>query len=222
MTAIKAEKRELIGKKAKNLSKEGKIPAVVYGAGEKGVLLQVLLKDFEKVLKVAGESTLIQLEIGADKRNVLIHDIAFDPIKDKPTHADFLQVRMDKSIKTKVELNFIGESPAAKLGGILVKVLHEIEVEALPADLPHGIDVDLSKLANLEDKFTVGDLSLPKGVKIHADSDEVLALIETPRTEDELKAEEEAASGGLESIEVVGKKEKEEEAAAEAEEASEK
>jgi large subunit ribosomal protein L25 len=211
MVSIKAEKRELTGKKVKKLRESGKIPAVVYGAQEKGVLLEVPERDFEKVFKQAGESTLIKLEVDGNVKNVLIHDVSYDPIKDKPRHVDFLEVRMDKPIKARVQLSFEGESPAVKLGGILVKVLHEIEVEALPADLPHEIKVDISKLENLESKLTVSELDLPKGVKVHAEGDEVLALIETPKTEEELKAEETEAGAGIESIEVVGKKEKEEE-----------
>lgn len=218
MTSIKAEKREISGKKVKNLRKEGKIPAIIYGAGEKGLMLQILERDFEKVFKQAGESTLVEVEIGNEKRNVLIHDVSFDPIRDTPTHVDFLQVRMDKLIKATVELLFDGESPAVKLGGILVKVLREIEVEALPKDLPHQIRVDISKLVNLGDKLTVADLKLSSGVKIHADSEEVLILVEAPRSEEELKAEEATAGAGIESIEVLTKKEKVAEEGATAEE----
>mgnify|MGYP003393824127 CR=1 FL=1 len=208
MTSIKAEKREISGKKVKNLRNEGKIPAIIYGAGESGLMLQISERDFEKVFKQAGESTLVEVEIGNEKRNVLIHDVSLDPIKDRPMHVDFLQVRMDKLIKATVELLFDGESPAVKLGGILVKVLREIEVEALPKDLPHQIKVDISKLVNLGDKLTIADLKLPSGVKIHADMEEVLILVEAPRSEEELKAEEAAAGVGIESIEVLTKKEK--------------
>src|SRR3990172_9301079 len=208
MTSIKAEKRDLVGKKVKNLRKAGKIPAIVYGAGESGLLLEISWHDFQKVFRQAGESSLVELEIGPERKNVLIHDIAFDPIKDVPVHVDFLQVRMDKPIKAKVELLFDGEPPALKLGGILVKVHHELEIEALPGDLPHQIRVDLTKLQNLEDKFTVSDLKLPKGVKTYSGMEEVLALIEAPMSEAELQAEEAQAASGIESIEVLTKKEK--------------
>lgn len=183
------------------------MPAVLYGAGQSGVLLQIPGKDFEKVFREAGESSLVELEIGEDRKNVLIHEVAFDPIKDKPIHVDFLQVRMDKPIRAKVQLVFEGESPAVKnLGGILVKVMHELEVAALPADLPHEIKVNLAKLLNLEDKFFAKDLKLPKGVKIITGTEEVLALVETPKSEAEVKAEETAPAPTLETIEVVTKK----------------
>ena len=211
MPTIKAQLRELKGKAVKKIRTAGKIPAVVYGAGEKGVSLEISEKDFEKVFREAGESTLVELEIGEEKKNVLIHEVAFDPIKDTPLHVDFLQVRMDKPIRAKVQLSFEGEASAVKnLGGILVKVAHELEVEALPRDLPHEIKIDVSRLENLEDKFTVRDLKLPAGVKVHTAADEVLALIETPKSEEELAAAQtEAAAPSLESIEVVGKKKEE-------------
>lgn len=221
MPTIKAEKREITGKKVRNIRKSGKIPAVVYGAQNKGILLEISDKDFEKVFKEAGESTLVELEIGSERKNVLIHDIDFDPIKDRPIHVDFLEVRMDKPIRAKVPLVFEGESPAVKnLGGILVKVSHELEVEALPKDLPHEIKIDISVLEKLEDKITVSHVKLLRGIKIHASPDEVLVLVETPKSEEELKAQEAQAAPSLENIEVVGKK-KAEEAPAEVAETTE-
>ncbi len=187
---------------------------MVYGAGEKEILLQIQEQDFKKVFREAGESSLVELEVGQDRKNVLIHDVAFDPVKDRPIHVDFLQVRMDKSIRVKVPLVFGGESPAVKnLGGVLVKVMHELEIEALPKDLPHEIKVDTSRLINLEDRFTVADLKLSREVKVMAQRDEVLALAATPRAEEEVSVE---AAPSLESIEVVGKKKEKAEEAAQA------
>jgi len=215
MLTIKAEQREITGKKVSNLRKQGKIPAVVYGAGEKSVLLQVIGKDFEKVFREAGESTLVELEIGQDRRNVLIHEIDFDPIKDTPRHVDFLAVRMDKPIRAKVHVVFEGESGAVKnLGGVLVKVTHELEIEALPKDLPHEIRVDIAVLGNLGEKLVAGGLKLPAGVKLVGGKEDVLVLVEAPKSEEELKAEEAAPS--LETIEVVSKKKEKEEEAVEA------
>ncbi|MBI2024283.1 50S ribosomal protein L25 [Candidatus Giovannonibacteria bacterium] len=221
MLSINAEKREIKGKKVKKLRESGKIPGIVYGAGEKEILLEIPEREFEKVFREAGESSLVELKIEGSNKNVLIHDVSFDPIKDRPVHVDFLQVRMDKLIKATVELSFDGESPAVKLGGILVKVVRELEIEALPKDLPPSINVDISKLLNFGDKFSVSDLELPKGVKVHASADEALALVVAPKTEEELKAEETIEAKTIESIEVVGKKkeEKAEEGEAEGEKA---
>ncbi|MBI2609933.1 50S ribosomal protein L25 [Candidatus Giovannonibacteria bacterium] len=221
MISLRADKRGITGKKVKNIRESGRIPAVLYGAGENSLLLEVNRKDLEKAFREAGESSLVELEVGDAKKNVLIHDVAYGAIKGELLHVDFLQVRMDKPISADVLLEFEGESPAVKnLGGVLVKVVRVIEVEALPQNLPHSINVDLSGLENIEDKFLVKDLKLPEGVTVHTEPEDVLALIEAPREEEEIKTEETEPS--LESIEVVGKKkektvEGEEEEAAEAE-----
>src|SRR3989344_4704299 len=182
MVSIKVEKREITGKAVKKLRKNGKVPAVLYGKEKKEELLELSLRDFQKIFKEAGESTLVELELGNDKRNVLIHDVSYDPTTSRPLHVDFLEVRMDKLITTSVPLIFDGESPAIKsLGGILVKVMHEMEIEALPKDLPHEIHIDISTLANIEDKLTVKDIKLPSGVKAISDVEETIVLIAPPR-----------------------------------------
>lgn len=207
-----------MGKKIKSLRKEGLLPAVVYGAGENSKPIALNLKEFEKVWSKAGESSIIELEIGNDKKNVLIADVQRDPLKDTPIHADFQAIRMDEKIETEVPINFTGEAPAVKnLGGILVKVLHELEIEALPADLPAVLEVDISGLSNLDDRFLVKDLNLPKGVRVLAGPEEVIALVEEPKAE-EIPVE----TPTLEDIEVVGKKgKKEEESEAESTEKAE-
>ncbi len=213
MIAIKAEKRIMTGKSVQKLRRSGKIPAVLYGAGENVLLLEVVERDFEKVFRQAGESSLVDLEIGTEKKNVLIHDVAFDPLSNQPLHIDFLVVRMDKPIKTEIQLVFEGEAPAVKnLGGVFVKVMREIEVEALPRDLPHDIKIDISNLQNLEDHITVADLKLPAGVTVTQKPEEVIALVEAPRAEEEVATE---TVPSIENIEVVGKKVEEGEEGAE-------
>lgn len=184
-----AEIRTITGKASGSLRRKGILPAVLYGAGTESQSISVLEKDFRKVFIKAGESSLVTLKVGVKDFNVLIHDVLLDPLTERPLHADFLAVRMDKEIRTKIDLEFIGESPAVKNdSGVLVKVMHEVEISALPSDLPHSIPVLLSKLANLNDRLTVNDLEVPKGVRIMAENDEVVALVEPPRTEEELKA----------------------------------
>lgn len=216
MLILNAEKRDLRGKKIKVLRNKGVLPAVVYGKGEKATSIAVPLKDFEKVWKEAGESTLIELSLAGKKETVLIYDVAIDPRKNIPIHADFYKVQMDKAIQANVPLAFIGESPAVKnLGGILVKTIHEVEVESLPKDLPREIVVDVSRLNAFGDQIVINDLPCPRGVKILVEGGEIVALVEEPVKEEELKAEEEKPK--LEEIEVVGRKEKKEEETAESE-----
>ena len=154
-----------MGKNVSALRREGILPAVLYGQGVESTPLCVSWKEFEKVLEEAGETSLVTLKLaGGQTHNVLIHDVAKDPLTLKPIHADFYAVRMDKPIEASVPLNFIGESPAVKNeGGILIKVLHELEIEALPKDLPHEIAVDISRLEKIDDKIYVRDVPLPAG-----------------------------------------------------------
>lgn len=180
------------------MREEGRLPAILYGAKTENKPISVTFKDFIKTWKEAGESTIIELKEGAKKFNVLIHQVDIDPIKNEPIHVDFLAVRMDEIISAATPLVFEGEAFAVKsLGGVLVKVMHEVEVEALPADLPHELKVDVSKLETFEDRITLGDVVLPKGVNIIPGLDEVVALVEPPREE-----EEESEAPSIEDVEV--------------------
>ena len=190
MQELKAKPRPELGKGVKNLRNQGFLPAVLYGEGVLSQPIAISFKDFEKAYKEAGESTLLKLEVDGKSYNVLIHDISFDPLRDHPIHADFYAVRMDKEIRATVRLEFMGESPAVKnLGGILIKVVQELEVEAFPQDLPHEIQINLDVLTELQSRILVKDIPSPKGVKILANADELVVLVEPPRSEEELKAE---------------------------------
>jgi len=181
------------------LRKTGALPAVVYGEGIPSQPIAVKYAAFVRVWKQAGESTLVELKVDEKPYTVLIHDIAYDPLTSRPTHADFYAVRMDKVLRVTVPLEFIGESGAVKNeGGILVKVLHELDIEALPADLPHTFPTDLAKLAAFGDRILVRDIVAPKGVKILASPEDVLVIVEAPRSEEELAALNEAVSAPVE------------------------
>ncbi len=213
MLELKAKPREILGKRVKVLRNAGILPAVLYGSGGKAESLSLSLKDFVKIWKSAGESTLIDLAIeGAGRKNVLIHDISFDPVKDLPLHVDFYETRADQLIRVHVPLNFIGESEAVKtLSGILLKIVHEIEVEALPKNLPHELQADLAKLAAFDDVITLSDIKLPAGVALIGDPEAVLAKVEPPRSDEELaQLVETPIETNLDAIEVAPKGKKEE------------
>ncbi len=189
MTELNAQSRTVLGSQVKVLRKQGLLPAVMYGEGVESQAIVTSFVDFERAFRQAGESTLVTLNVEGKPYNVLIHDVEYHPTKGQPIHADFYAVRMDKAIQATVPLEFVGESAAVKAeGGILVKVMHEIEVEALPKDLPHELHVDLTLLSTLDSKVLVKDIKLPAGVEITADGDEPVALIETPRSTEELEA----------------------------------
>lgn len=162
------------------------MPAVLYGKGKKTTPIFIDSKEFKKILKEAGESTLVNIKNPETDsiENVLIQDVHFDPLKNEPLHADFYVVEMDKPITAKVNLVFEGVSLAEKdLGGILVKVRHDVDVEALPKNLPHELKVDISKLINLGDQIVIKDIDLPASVKILAGENDVVVLIEAPKEE---------------------------------------
>ncbi len=214
MFVIKAKARdEAI--KLDVLRKSGEIPAVFYGAGQTTTSIAVPIVEFKKVWRDAGESSAVKVSTPTGDIDVLIHEVQVDPVTDEPIHVDFLAIDMKKKIKVAVPLEFVGVSGAVKGGiGNLVKVLHEIEIEALPADLPHNLTVDISKLNTLEDVVLVSDIKLPAGVVSITSGTDVVASIVAQVEE----KEEVAAPVDLSAIEVEkkGKKEEEGEAGAEA------
>ncbi|MEK7074422.1 MAG: 50S ribosomal protein L25 [Patescibacteria group bacterium] len=194
MIELNAQPRTIRGSQVKSLRKKGFFPAVVYGEGMDSEAITTSFIDFERAFQVAGESTIVTLLMAGKKYNCLIHDVSYHAITDKPIHADFYAVRMDKLIRTTVPFMFTGESSVIKNdGGILVKVMHEVEVEALPKDLPHELNVDLGLLSTFESKVLIKNISLPSGVKIMADGDEIVVLVEAPRTEEALAELEQGA-----------------------------
>jgi large subunit ribosomal protein L25 len=209
MLELNAKIRETLGKKVKSLRKEGIIPAVFYGPKTKSIPLEIDYSEFEKIYKEAGESTVVKLKV-KDKekkeevKNVLIYDVAKNPVSDKFIHIDFYQVRMDKLITTEVSLVFKGESPVVEVEeGVLVKNITEVEVEALPVNLPREIEVDISILETFDDLIYIKDLKVSEGVKILAEPEEVVASVIPPRSEEELAALEEEVEEKVEEVEKV-------------------
>ena len=191
------------------MRRRGFLPAVIYGKKKASESIALKEADFFKLWKSAGESSIVEVKVGAEKYNALVQDVAMDPLKDKPVHADFYVVEMDKPIKVDVPLEFIGESEAVRVGGILVKVAHEVKIEALPKDLPHSIAIDISMLKNFGDSLSIKDLKIPQGIEILNNPDETVVLVEAPRSDEEIKGGVEEAPADLGQIEVVGKKAKE-------------
>jgi len=201
---LKAESRELAGKKVKKLRESGRIPAVIYGHGIKSESLSLDKSDFDKIYSEAGSASLIDLEIEQKAAiKVLSKEPQLDPVTGEPQHVDFYKVRMDEKIKTEIPLEFIGESDAVtQLDGSLVTNRDNIEVECLPADLIPNIEVDITSLKSFEDSICVKDLKVPSNIEIITDPEEVIASVEEPRSEEELaELEESAADEEKEAIE---------------------
>lgn len=180
---ISAEVRDLKTSLPEKLRKIGKLPAVLYGNKIPNQNLTVDAREFEKILKKAGESTIVELSTPDSKvHTVLIHDVQIHYLTSVPTHVDFYEVSMTKKLKASVVLEFVGESKAVKqLGGVLVKALNEIEVECLPTDLPHNIIVNLEALQTLQDTIHVKDIVLPANVKLVTPKDELVVKVQPPR-----------------------------------------
>lgn len=207
MFVIKAKKRDA-GIKLDALREGGEIPAVFYGAGKETTPISIGTVEFKKVWRDAGESSAVEIGMTGGNVDVLIHEVQVDPVTDEPIHVDFLAIDMKKKIKVKVPLVFEGISNAVKSGiGNLVKVLYEVEIEALPADLPHNLIVDISKLETLKDQVFVSDIKLPSGVVVINNPSDVAASI----VEQVEEKEEVVAPVDLSAIEVEKKGKKEEE-----------
>ncbi len=185
---LTAEPRTLVGKQSDKLRRAGKLPGVLYGHNVKPQNIELNEKEFKKAFKQAGESTIVTLAIEGKNYPVLIQDVQNHYLNDKATHIDFYAVSMTEKLTATIPIHFLGEAPAVKaLGGILVKNLSEVEVECLPADLPHAFEVDLTSLNTFEDAVRVSDLKVSDKVKIMAQPDETVVTVAPPRSEEELK-----------------------------------
>ncbi|MBM4402137.1 MAG: 50S ribosomal protein L25 [Candidatus Cloacimonetes bacterium] len=182
---LPAEKRKILGRKVKKLRGEGILPANIYGKNIASTAVQVGVKEFEKFFSEVGETEVIDLQVGKEKekRPVLIRDVQVDPVTDNPLHVDFMQVVLTEKVEAAVPIVFVGEAPAVKEGrGILLELINELEVEALPTDLPSKIEVDISKLKDVGEGVSVEELKLPKKVEVKTEKEELVCKIEAPET----------------------------------------
>ncbi len=188
---ISANKRTLVGKQVKQIRNQGRTPAILYGYGVDPKPIDLDSRELWRMLTQVSGSTLIGLDIDGEEHNVLIRDIQYDVLTRDALHVDFLRVAMDETIKTMVPVELVGESPAVtQLGCLLVTGLNEIEIEALPGDLPDRITIDLSGLATSDDSYKVADLVVGKGVTVLTDPHEPIASIVVPALEVEEEEEE--------------------------------
>lgn len=202
---LKAHKRTVFGRKVKSLRKQGNIPGNIYGRKIKSSAVYVDKAEFNKIHAKAGESTLIDLDVNGTVHPVLIHNIQTHPVDNSTLHADFYQVDLKEKVTTKVPFVFIGEAGAVKDKiGVLLTLLNEVEVEALPTDLPDKIEVDLTKLAVIGDNITIADLKASDKVKILVESGrEIVKIAPLISKEAEKMAAEEAALASAAASEAV-------------------
>lgn len=203
MLTLAVTKRD--GKKSADaLRKGGAMPAVYYGPKEASTPIEIPLPAFERVWRESGETTIITLTGVGEPKEVLIQDVAEHPVTGTPLHADFYVLEKGKKIEISVPIEFEGVAPAEKEGGVVVKVLHEIEIKVAPAELPQHLTVDISALQAIGDHITVSQVKLPPSAELITDAEEIVVSITEqkiveemptkPPTDEELAAAEGAAA----------------------------
>lgn len=181
---LNAEVRTVLGKKVAQLRRNGLIPGVVYGpVVPETVQVSVNRREFDRFYRAHGHSTLFTLTWTGGTRPVFIREVQEDPVRREPLHIDFFAPNMLQTLRTMVQVVF--HSPAEHIEGVLTELRTEIEVEALPANVPHQIDVDISSLTAAGDAVHVSDISVPDGVTIVTGDDEILAHVTAARVEEE-------------------------------------
>ncbi len=213
MLSLQVEKRSHEGAGPGALRRGGQLPGVVYGGHHESTPIVCSMAEFGKVFAEAGESTIVSLAGLGAALPTLIHEVDLDPITNQPRHVDFYAVTKGEKVQVHIPIEFVGESPAVKAGANLVKVLHEVEVEADPMNLPPELTVDISVLVELNAQIHAKDLTLPAGVTLITDESEVIVL-----TQEVAAEKEEPVAADISTVEVEekgGKKEDAEEGAAE-------
>lgn len=180
-----------------DLRATGVLPGIYYGRVETATPIAMDQAAFEKVWKEAGETTIISLAGAGDDKQVLIHSVDQHPVTGVPLHVDFYVFEKGKKLHVSVPVEFEGTAPAEKEGGVVVKALHEIEMEVAPADLPQHVTVDLSKLEHIGDHVTAGQIELPASAELQTSPDEIVVSVteqaEEPEEPQAPTAEEAAA-----------------------------
>lgn len=208
---LTAEERQILGKKVRQLRRDGKLPAHVFGKGVETEHVAVGTKEFLHTYSEAGETGLIDLRIGQEKvRPVLVREVQYDPVTGSPIHIDFYQVNLKERVTVPVPLVLVGGEPeAVKMGeAIALQTLNEVQVEALPADLVEKIEVNIAPLQKIDDAITVGQLSYDRSkLTVLADPEETvvkLAPAVTQEVEEMLQEEAAQAEAAAEAAEVEG------------------
>ncbi len=205
---FQAERRTTLGKKVKQLRRLGQVPGVVYGpVVAEAVPVTVNRREFDRFYQTNGHSTLFTLRWDGGEQPVFIREVQQDPVKRAPLHIDFFAPNLRVALRAMVPL--VLHNPAPDAEGVLTQIHGEVEVEGLPADIPHQIDADISGLSAVGDTLRVGDLTAPAGVTLVTDAEEPLVhlaaeTVETPEVAAEVEAEAAAGPGEPSSGEEVG------------------
>jgi len=175
---LDAKQRTVTGQKVKTLRNEGIIPATIYGKTTEPITIQVGLDEFSHAFKQSGETGLISLMVDGTSHPVLVKNVQLNPVTMSPIHVEFQQVNLREKIKANIPVVIVGESqPVKEKSGTLLQLLNEVEVEALPTDLPEHIEVDISGLAQVNNHMLVKELAIPENVTLLTDPEIMVVKI---------------------------------------------
>jgi large subunit ribosomal protein L25 len=201
---LTAQTRDVLGRKVKSLRTKGLMPATIYGKNVKSQSVSLKMDEFLKVFREAGESGLVELSLTGGTKPVLIHNVQKDPVTGFSLHAELRQVDLKEKVTATVPLVFMGVSPVVEQKqGVLITVLDEVDVEALPADLPEKIEIDVSGLAEIDQEITVGDVTVPKGAQIQTDRELTVVKV-GPLVSKEVEAEQAAEAAAAAAAQAEG------------------
>jgi large subunit ribosomal protein L25 len=208
--SLEVKARDVVGKKVKKLRRDGVVPANIFGQGVKSTSIQVDLKEFAKVYQQVGETGLVELKLGTSAHPVLVHKIQKEPRSDSVLHVDFHQVNLKEKTTANVPVVLVGEAPIEKSKeGLVLQSMNEVEIEALPTDIPHNIEIEISSLTEIGQSIQVKDLKVDKAkVEIKADPEATVLSVQSAEIK-EVEPEPEAPT----EVEVIGEKEAIEEGA---------
>jgi len=185
--------REILGKGLNAIKHDGKVPAVIHNFGGDSLHVMAPTTELIRVYKEAGKHHPLNLEVGDQKFLALIKDVHYNPVKREMQHVVFQAIRQDEKVEAEIPIHIEGDMPAERIGLVVLHQLDTVQVEALPKDLPDSLSIDGSRLAELHDKVTVGELSAPAGVTILTEAEQPIATV--VETKAQMSEEAEAAEG---------------------------
>lgn len=198
---LEAKKREVKHhSSSRRLRRNGCIPGVVYGYQTENTPVYVNEAEFEKLLRENGRNAVLSLNVNGTQRNVMVHEVQTDPLKNKIIHVDFLAVNMSEDVDATVRVILSEECAGVKDGGVLQQALHELSITTKPDQIPDAITVDVSNL-QVGENITVADIRGQYGFTINHEDTETICSVLPPRQEEEISTGEQQESGTPENLE---------------------
>ncbi len=205
-TQLLAKIREVTGRKVRALRRQGVVPGVVYGVKSEPINVQVQMTEVLRLIRAGHESELLDLKLteSGQTRTVIIQDIQEDPVTGAPLHIDFYEPDLTQPVDVDVEIELVGEAPAAQeKRGVLLFITEEVPIRVLPTQIPASIQVDISGLNEVGDQISIADVDLPEGVELMLENPEdvIVAKIGALRAQKIEEEEEESEEGAEETAE---------------------